>query len=113
MSESWHNESAKPAVEEPPRSAAALTAARLQWRCRRGMKELDLLLEAYLRHRYPYAPGAEQRAFERLLEQPDPDLAGWLLYAAPPPEGELAIILRRLAAMAATGLPRIPDPAGP
>lgn len=77
------------------------------------MKELDLLLEAYLRHRYPHAPGEEQRAFERLLEQPDPDLAGWLLYGAPPPEGELASVLRRLAAMAARGLPRIPDRCGP
>jgi len=77
------------------------------------MKELDLLLEAYLRHRYAHASGEEQRAFERLLEQPDPDLAGWLLYAAPAPDGELAIVLRRLTAMAATGLPRIPDPPGP
>jgi antitoxin CptB len=113
MSESWRNEPAQPSVEEPPRSAAALTAARLQWRCRRGMKELDLLLEAYLRHRYPHAPDAEQRAFEQLLEQPDPDLAGWLLYAAPPPQGELAIVLSRLVTMAATGLPRTPDSGGP
>jgi antitoxin CptB len=72
------------------------------------MKELDLLLEAYLRHRYPLAPAEEQRAFERLLEQPDPDLAAWLLHAAPPPQGELEIVLMRLAAMAANGLPRIP-----
>jgi antitoxin CptB len=79
----------------------------LQWRCRRGMKELDLLLEAYLRHRYPHAPGEEQRAFERLLEQPDPDLAAWLLHAVPPPRGELSIVLTQLAAMAASGLPHV------
>jgi antitoxin CptB len=86
--------------------------AQLHWRCRRGMKELDLLLEAYLCHRYPQAPVQEQRAFERLLEQPDPDLAGWLLYAAPPPRGELAIVLGQLAAMAQAGLARIPAAGG-
>jgi antitoxin CptB len=110
MSESSWEDPAKPAAQELRRSVATSSAARLQWRCRRGMKELDLLLEAYLRHRYPHAPGEEQRAFERLLEQPDPDLAAWLLYGAPPPRGELAMVLMRLTALVATGLPRLPHP---
>lgn len=51
---------------------------RLRYRCRRGMKELDVLLERYLAQRYPAAPAAEQAAFEQLLEAPDPELAGLL-----------------------------------
>lgn len=51
---------------------------RLRYRCRRGMKELDVLLERYLAERYPDAPAAEQTAFERLLDAPDPELAGLL-----------------------------------
>ena len=35
----------------------------LRWRCRRGMRELDVLLERYLRERYPSAPAAEQQAY--------------------------------------------------
>ena len=42
----------------------------LRWRCRRGMRELDVLLERYLRERYPSAPAAEQQAFAALLDLP-------------------------------------------
>jgi antitoxin CptB len=46
----------------------------LKWKCRRGMKELDLLLEGYLEVRYPEAGLAEQGAFRALLELQDPVL---------------------------------------
>jgi antitoxin CptB len=49
-------------------------SSRLRWLCRRGMKELDLLLINYLEKRYPSANPAEQQAFEQLLEMADPDL---------------------------------------
>jgi antitoxin CptB len=48
---------------------------RLAWRCRRGMKELDLLLERYLHEAFARAPAEEQAAFAALLERPDPELA--------------------------------------
>ena len=52
---------------------------RLLWRCRRGMKELDVLLERFARSMLPGA-SAEQRAlFARFLELPDPVLADYLL----------------------------------
>ena len=46
----------------------------MRWRCRRGVKELDVLLTAYLERYYSSAPITHQRTFERLLELPDPDL---------------------------------------
>ena len=48
--------------------------SRLRWLCRRGMKELDLLLINYLEHIYPSAEPSQQQAFEALLEMADPDL---------------------------------------
>ncbi len=48
--------------------------AQLRWKCRRGMKELDLLLEGYLVERYPQAAVAEQEAFRALLDLQDPVL---------------------------------------
>ncbi|MBK8162382.1 MAG: succinate dehydrogenase assembly factor 2 [Gammaproteobacteria bacterium] len=42
--------------------------ARLHWQCRRGMRELDLLLQAYLDHAYDGAADAERAAFRRLLD---------------------------------------------
>jgi succinate dehydrogenase flavin-adding protein (antitoxin of CptAB toxin-antitoxin module) len=43
------------------------------------MKELDVLLSRWLERRWPAADEARRRDFEWLLEQPDPDLADWLL----------------------------------
>ena len=48
--------------------------SRLRWLCRRGMKELDLLLINYLEHVYPSADPSDRQAFEQLLEMADPDL---------------------------------------
>lgn len=45
---------------------------RLKWLCRRGMKELDLLMEGYLQHDYPHAEAPRQVAFEKLLSYQDP-----------------------------------------
>jgi len=52
---------------------------RLRWRCRRGMRELDVLLERYLADRWPTAPAESRAAFRALLELPDPELAALLL----------------------------------
>ena len=44
---------------------------RLRWQCRRGMRELDVVLERWLEARYPSAPEPERRAFRTLLEAPE------------------------------------------
>lgn len=46
--------------------------ARLKWLCRRGMKELDMLVEGYLTNDYPHASPERQAAFTKLLEYQDP-----------------------------------------
>ena len=53
--------------------------SRLRWLCRRGMKELDVVLGAYLERYYADAAAEEQARFRALLEMPDPDLYGLLL----------------------------------
>jgi antitoxin CptB len=71
-------------------------AARLRWHCRRGMKELDLLLERYLAGVFPGASSDEQAAFARFLELPDPQLAAYLLGGAVPEDPAFASLLREL-----------------
>lgn len=46
----------------------------LEWKCRRGTLELDLLLGGYLKESYAMAPRNEQVAFQMLLEYPDDQL---------------------------------------
>ena len=53
--------------------------SRLRWLCRRGMKELDLVMTSYLESRYATASEAEKIGFKTLLEMPDPDLYAILL----------------------------------
>ncbi|MCX7123928.1 MAG: succinate dehydrogenase assembly factor 2 [Gammaproteobacteria bacterium] len=51
---------------------------RIKWACRRGMLELDLILEAYLEKRYPSAPPAEKELFVHFLTESDQDIFDWL-----------------------------------
>ncbi|MCU0735364.1 MAG: succinate dehydrogenase assembly factor 2 [Methylotetracoccus sp.] len=46
----------------------------LAWLCRRGTRELDLLLRGYLDRAYDNATRTEQEAFVSLLEKQDPEL---------------------------------------
>lgn len=75
--------------------------ARLAWRCRRGMKELDLLLLAWLETAWPSASVAERDTFEQILDLPDPELAGYLLGHAECNESRLASLVAALQALAA------------
>jgi antitoxin CptB len=70
---------------------------RVLWRCRRGMKELDILLERFARERYESASSEERCAFARLLDLPDPDLADYFFGYAIPAEPELARLTRLIA----------------
>ncbi|MDD1605361.1 MAG: succinate dehydrogenase assembly factor 2 [Methylococcaceae bacterium] len=47
---------------------------KLKWQCRRGMKELDLLLENYLATDYLLADTAEKTRFSELLQLEDDEL---------------------------------------
>jgi len=44
---------------------------RIEWQCRRGMRELDELLRCFLLRRYSTLGSHEQRVFEILLAYPD------------------------------------------
>ena len=70
---------------------------RLRWRCRRGMKELDILLSRYMDERFYAAPPQEQEAFRRLLESPDPEIYAYCFGQERPPE-RLAVLIERIAA---------------
>jgi antitoxin CptB len=70
--------------------------ARLRWQCRRGMRELDILLTGYLDNDYPQAIEAQKEAFRELLSLPDPDLIAYLLGGETPTDSELAGIVRRI-----------------
>ena len=53
--------------------------ARLKWACRRGMLELDVLFIPFVDEAYDDLTAEQQRAFERLLTEQDPDLFAWFM----------------------------------
>ncbi len=74
--------------------------AQLEWRCRRGTKELDLLLQTWLRQEFDHSTAAEQQAFLELLDGADDTLIRLLLgYAQTdnPKLNELAGKIRTLS----------------
>ena len=70
--------------------------ARLRWQCRRGMRELDVLLTGYLSERYPHSSPEEKRGFEQLLTLSDPELVGYLLKGEQAQDPDMERVLRQL-----------------
>jgi antitoxin CptB len=77
-------------------AAAEIERRRLVWRCRRGMKELDVLLARFARTAGLRANAAQRRVFATLLELPDPTLAAYLLGHERPRNPALARLVRRI-----------------
>lgn len=75
---------------EPPGAGADAAQRRLLWRCRRGMKELDVMLERFAHTGLVQASPGDRALFEELLALPDPLLARYLLAGDTPPEARLA-----------------------
>jgi antitoxin CptB len=70
---------------------------KLRWRCRRGMKELDVMLARYMDDGFCSASNLEQDAFRRLLETQDTLLFGYCLGSVRPPL-EFAALIERITA---------------
>jgi antitoxin CptB len=69
---------------------------RLRWACRRGMKELELLLLPFFDEQFDTLTPELQADFERLLHEPDPFLYHWLLGMEQHPDPELDAMCKRI-----------------
>ncbi len=73
--------------------------SRLRWLCRRGMKELDVVMTRYLDNFYTDANQIEQRSFRSLLEMPDPDLFALLMGRDSCEDGDISSLVCFLRGM--------------
>ena len=60
-------------------SSAQTEYAELKWRCRRGMLELDILLNTYLDRNYEAMTARQGSVFSEVLDYPDQVLFDLLL----------------------------------
>ncbi len=67
--------------------------AKLAWHCRRGMLELDLILQRFLEQKVDHLSIQELAAFNSLLSCTDPELFAWLMGHDDPQDKELKEIV--------------------
>ena len=72
--------------------------ARLQWRCRRGMLENDLVLARFLAARGATMSADDIAALDRLLDLPDNDLWDLVSGRSEPADPGLGPLVRELRA---------------
>jgi antitoxin CptB len=70
---------------------------RMRWRCRRGLLELDIMLERFMEKYYARLDSAQLAAFDVLLNLPDNELWDMIAERLPgPPHGDQRIVLQWL-----------------
>jgi len=70
--------------------------SRLRWRCRRGTREMDILLESFLDRYYGDLSESERKSFDRLLDESDADIFDWIRGRTSPGNTEYCGIIRSL-----------------
>ena len=71
--------------------------AKLRWRCRRGMRELDQLLLRYLDREWAAASDAERAVFLRVLDSEDDKLWRWVMGRERPEDDDVHALVSRIA----------------
>ena len=74
----------------------------MRWAARRGMLELDLLLEPFVAARYAALNDTDRARFQQLMVCEDQDLFGWFLRRERPDDEELAAIVSQILEFART-----------
>ncbi|MBP6683760.1 MAG: succinate dehydrogenase assembly factor 2 [Halioglobus sp.] len=69
---------------------------RMRWASRRGMLELDLVLEPFVVERYSALDEADRLRFQQLLRCEDQDLFAWFLRRERPDDEELRAIVSKV-----------------
>lgn len=75
--------------------------ARMRWKCRRGMLELDLLLRDFLDRGYADLDTAGQQLLDRILDYPDAVLLEWLMGRIRPTDKDVAQLVDKIRSAAA------------
>ena len=67
--------------------------ARLLWRCRRGIKEMDIILQDFVNNSYEQLSNENKNAFSNLLDEQDLDILNWIMGKSEPADSKLIGII--------------------
>ncbi|WP_075167405.1 FAD assembly factor SdhE [Acinetobacter indicus] len=74
----------------------SLEERKVIYRARRGLKEIDVYFDPYVKNYYLTADPEEKATFAVLVEQEDPDLLDWFMEVSEPPRPEMRELIRKL-----------------
>ncbi len=66
--------------------------SRVLWRCRRGIRELDMVFARFLDLHYDALSPPDSATFDQLLLENDLDIYDWMLGRLPPPAQYTALL---------------------
>ena len=69
---------------------------RVRWLCRRGMKELDLVINRFFESDYDSLSDQEQLEFKNFLNLEDPQIFSWIMGRTSPEEKSHIAIIDKL-----------------
>jgi antitoxin CptB len=70
--------------------------SRMRWAARRGMLELDLVLEPFVKTQYARLSAPDRQRFQQLMLCEDQDLFAWFMQREQPGDEELAGIVSQI-----------------
>lgn len=75
-----------------------LEQRRIMYQARRGLKELDFYIDAYVKSEYLNADASEQATFAKLLTYEDPDLLNYFLNQDKPEDEQVMALVNKIKA---------------
>ncbi|WP_018651560.1 succinate dehydrogenase assembly factor 2 [Actinobacillus capsulatus] len=72
---------------------AELNRFRIEWECRRGMRELDKMIMPFYKAHFDALSEAQQQTFVAMLKYTDPELFRWFMHQAPAPTQEMTDLI--------------------
>ena len=74
----------------------SLEERKVIYRARRGLKEIDVYFDPYVKNYYLTADPEEKATFAALVEQEVPVLLDWFMEVSEPPRPEMRELIRKL-----------------
>jgi len=67
--------------------------SRLLWRCRRGIREMDIIFQEFVNQSYDTLSETDKKIFSQLLDEFDLDILNWILGKDAPESDEFKHII--------------------
>lgn len=77
---------------------AEINRFKLEWACRRGMRELDKMIMPFYQQHFDELNETQQQAFVEMLDYSDPELFRWVMLQAPAPTQEISDLIELMRA---------------